>query len=464
MPLESIVRPASEDLQIDVGFAIGVPPRAAAHQHDGIRSPIQVCTTEFARNADDGGVESVPPASLPRRKRHGPASASPGRGISVAGPNLHGGGGDGPPVEFPPFELLHWFEDAADGYLHISHSEILGFRFSEFGRALPDLNLGEAFPRGSPKLRSLIGAHHQVWPESVLVCNGASEANFLVQAALLRPGDEAIAEVPLYPPLRDGMAGLGADVKRAARLPGERWRLDVDALEGAITEKTRLVVLTNLNNPTSGILAEYELRRLADLAEAHGFHVLIDETFRELAFEQAPPTASAFSPRFIVTSTLTKAFGLGGLRLGWVVGPPDVIAKVKGVKDYASICPNRISEELATWALERKEGFLARAKRIVTENRQLVRAWLERNPAVECHLPDYGNLCFPKLSVSVDALADRLKQQFNVVIAPGRFFGMNDHFRLGYGGRATDLKEGLERLDLMVKTFVRRQKAEGTVP
>jgi len=362
-------------------------------------------------------------------------------------------------MEFPPFELLHWFEGVGEGYLNISHSEILGFRFHEFGRELPDLNLGEAFPRGSPKLRSLIGAQHQVWPEQVLVCNGASEGNFLVQAALLRPGDEAIVEVPLYPPMRDSLVGLGATVKRAPRLPAESWRLDFDALEQAITAKTRLLVLTNANNPTFGLLNGTDLKRLADLAEAHGFYVHVDETFRELAFEKTPPTAAGFGPRFVVTSTLTKAFGLGGLRLGWILGAPDVIERVKAVKDYTSICPNRISEELALWALERKDGFLARAKRICDANRPLVRAWVERNPGVEAFLPEYGNLCFPKIPVSANALADKLKDQYKVVVAPGRFFGMDEHVRIGYGEQGGTLEKGLQRLDMAMHGLQRKETA-----
>ena len=362
-------------------------------------------------------------------------------------------------MDFPPFELLHWFEEAeGPEYVHISRSEILGFRFHEFGREFPDLNLGEASPRGTPKLRSLIGALHRTWPEEVLVCNGASEANFLTQAALVSPGDEAIAELPLYPPMRDSLAGLGATVKRVPRLAAENWRLDLDALEGAITADTRLVVLTSLNNPTSGTLSVAELQRLADLAEAHKFHVHVDETFRDLGFDHAPPSAATFGPRFVVTSTLTKAYGLGGLRLGWVVGAPDVIEKIKGVKDYTSICPNRISEELAVWALERRDHFLARAKRITDENRAVVRAWLQRNPEVECVLPEYGNLCFPRLPVSVDALADRLREQYKVVIAPGRFFGMGEHVRIGYGESRASLEKGLDRLSLAVKAIQRHAK------
>ena len=366
-----------------------------------------------------------------------------------------------PPMDFPPFELLHWFEDAAEGYLHISRSEILGFRFHEFGRELPDLNLGEASPRGSPQLRSLIGAQHQAWPEQVLVCNGASEANFLVQAALSGHGDEAIVETPQYPPLRDGLVGLGVTVRRAPRLAAEKWRLDLDALEREVTGKTKLVVLTNLNNPTDGMLTSGDMHRLADLAEAHKFHVHVDETFRELAFDQAPPSATTFGPRFVVTSTLTKAYGLGGLRLGWVVGAPDVIERIKGVKDYTSICPNRISEELAVWALGRKDGFLARAKRICDANRAVVRAWLEANPDVECVLPDYGNTCFPRMPVSVDALADRLKEHYKVVIAPGRFFGVGENFRLGYGERREDLAKGLERVVTAAKALAGGRKPPG---
>jgi aspartate/methionine/tyrosine aminotransferase len=361
-------------------------------------------------------------------------------------------------VDFPPFELLHWFEETAQGYLHLSHSEMLGFRFSEFGKPFPDLDLGDAGPRGIPPLRSLIGALHRSWPDSVLVCNGASEGNFLVQAALLRPGDEVLAESPLYPPLADLPVGLGATVARVPRLPAERWRLDLDALEKAITAKTRLVVLTNLNNPTGGVLTEQDLRRLADLAEAHRFYVHIDETFRDLAFDQAPPSAAQYGERFVVTSTLTKVYGLGGLRLGWVIAAPEVLERVKNVKDYTSICPSRISEEIALWALERRDAFLARAKKILDGNRPIVRAWLERNPNVECVLHDFGNMCFPRLPVEPEPLAQRLREQYKVVIAPGRFFGIAEHFRLGLGGRPADLERGLSRLDMAIGTLLRKAK------
>ncbi|HEV8594536.1 MAG TPA: hypothetical protein VGR51_03310, partial [Thermoplasmata archaeon] len=111
---------------------------------------------------------------------------------------------------------------------------------------------------------------------------------------------------------------------------------------------------------------------------------------------------------------------------------------------------------LALWALKRKDGFLGRAKRICDENRAVVRAWLARNPNVECFLPDYGNLCFPKLPVSVDVIADRLKDQFKVVIAPGRFFGMGEHFRLGYGEKKAALERGLDRLDMAVRSQERK--------
>lgn len=356
-------------------------------------------------------------------------------------------------MEFPPFGLLHWFEGTAEGYLHLSKSEIQGFRFSEFGHEMPDLNLGEAFPRGSLRLRSLIGALHHTWPDAVLVCNGASEANFLVQAALLRPGDEAIAEVPMYPPLRDGLAGLGVAIRRAPRLPEEGWRLDLDALASEITDKTRLLVLTNLNNPTSGMLTDGDMRHLASLAEAHDFYVHVDETFRDLAFEHAPPSATRHGTRFVVTSTVTKVYGLGGLRLGWVVASPEIVERIKGVKDYTSICPGRISEELAAWALERRDGFLGRARRILDANREAMRSWLEANPDVACVLPDYGIVCFPRLPVSADALADRLKEQYRVVIAPGRFFGMNEHARLGYGGPSDELRKGLGILETAMRAL-----------
>jgi aspartate/methionine/tyrosine aminotransferase len=141
------------------------------------------------------------------------------------------------------------------------------------------------------------------------------------------------------------------------------------------------------------------------------------------------------------------------------VASPDVLARIKGVKDYTSVCPSRVSEELAAWALEGKEAFLARAKAILEPNRRVARAWLGRNPDVECVLPPFGNLCFPKLPVDVDVLADRLRDRYKVVIAPGRFFGMPEHFRLGLGGSTAELEKGLSIVEGAMKALAR----EGTL-
>src|SRR5439155_1465016 len=206
-------------------------------------------------------------------------------------------------------------------------------------------------PAVSRELRRLIARRHRTSPNRVLVTTGATEGNFLVNASLVHPRDQVLVDIPIYSPLRDVPRGVGAKVVEIPRECKDGWRLDLDRWRKLAGRRARLLVFANLNNPTSTALSRSDLRALADIAEECDGHVLVDETFRELAFENRPPSAAEFGPRMIALSTVTKVCGLGTLRVGWIVGAPDLLERFAGLKDYTTGGGSIVSQTIASWAL-----------------------------------------------------------------------------------------------------------------
>lgn len=282
--------------------------------------------------------------------------------------------------------------------------------------------------------------------DHVLVTTGATEANFLVHAALLRPGDRVVVDSPIYSPLRNCAAGFGGRVVAVPRDCRDDWSLDPDRFRKAAGRRAKLFVLANLNNPTSAALGQKEIRELADIAQECDGYVLVDETFRELAFGQSPPSAAGFGPRMIALSTVTKLCGLGALRVGWIVAHPSLLERFKGVKDYTTICGSSVSDVLATWALKRLDFFKRRAKEILDRNRRIAVEAMERMSRVHGQVPKVGTVMFPHSEANVPRLARRLLRTYKTIIAEGRFFGLDDHFRIGLGGDPGELRRGLRNL------------------
>ncbi len=357
-------------------------------------------------------------------------------------------------MDFPPFEHLLYYERVHGARLNISYSNIREFRLDGFGRSLPkDLDLNWTFRNGTPELRRLIAKRHRTSSKRVLVTTGATEANFLVNASLVHSRDRVLVDVPIYSPLRDVPQGIGAKVIEIARDCDDGWRLDLDRWRKLAGRRARLLVFANLNNPTSTALTRSDLRELADIAEECDGRVLVDETFRELASEDAPPSVAEFGPRMIALSTVTKVCGLGTLRAGWIVGAPDLLGRFAGVKDYTTGGGSILSQTIATWALSRWDFFLRRAKRILGVNRKIAADALREMPALLGAVPSGGSVLFPHSTMNVAKLADRLLKRYGTVIAEGRFFGMPDHFRLGLGGDTRDLKRGLANLRRVLRSM-----------
>jgi aspartate/methionine/tyrosine aminotransferase len=316
---------------------------------------------------------------------------------------------------------------------------------------------------GTIELRSLIASLYPgATPDHVEVTNGGSEANYVSVWRLVEPGDEVVMMVPNYMQAWGLARAFGAVVRpwplvedRAAG----RWRPDLEALDALVSPRTRLILLCTPNNPTGAVLDESELDRVGAIAARHGTWVLSDEIYRGAERQdREAPSMWGRGDRVIVTSGLSKAYGLPGLRIGWIVAPADLVASTWSYHDYTTIAPGALSDRLARVALDpaRRPALLARTRRIIRENLPLVEAWLRaHDPLFSWIPPDAGAIIYVRYHhpVNSTALVTRLREEQSVLIVPGDHFGMDGYLRLGFGERPDHLRLGLERLHALLDSL-----------
>ena len=347
-------------------------------------------------------------------------------------------------MQFERFDLLFRVEEGhSQARYDLSSSDMPAQRLSDYG-GLADRSLGEAHISGSEEFRSELARLHGGRPEEYIVTAGASEANFAVCAALLHPGDPVLVERPVYQPLEAIPRGLGGRVTPVLRREEDGYRLAPERVAAAAPSGLRLLVLSNLNNPTGAALEPEDVRGIADLAAERGFYVLVDEIFRELAFDYATPTLGGLNDRMLVTSSMSKVYGAGGLRFGWIRAEAAVREKVRGVLDYLSVNPAGPSEAIALALLRNQEKTVARNRRLIAEGRKVARDWAQRE-GIPWRDP-VGHLVFPNVGGDTVRLADLLLRDHQTFIAPGESFGLGGHFRLNVGLAAETLSEGLARV------------------
>lgn len=294
--------------------------------------------------------------------------------------------------------------------------------------------------------------------ENVLVTTGTSEANYTTLWGLLEPGDRAAVMLPAYMQTW-GLARAYGGRASAYRLiergtgPARRWALDAESLERAVTRKTRVVVVTNPNNPTGAVLTEHEMDAIVRAARRCGAWILADEVYRGAEVSGGPtsPTFWGRYPKVIVTAGLSKAFGLPGLRIGWIVAPARQTARFWSYQDYTTLTPTLLSDRLARAALEpgKREKILSRTREILRRQLPEVEAWIEGHaPNLEWIRPVAGAIVLVKyrLSIASVPLFNRLRLEKSVLITPGAHFGIGKYFRVGYGYDPGKLKEGLSRI------------------
>jgi aspartate/methionine/tyrosine aminotransferase len=318
---------------------------------------------------------------------------------------------------------------------------------------------------GTRELRGRVAALYPGATDGhVEITNGGSEANFVTLWSLLEPGDEVVMMVPNYMQAW-GLARAFAGSVREWPLREEgagrsrRWAPDLDRLSALVTPRTKLILICNPNNPTGARFDDPALDAICGIAARHGAWVVSDEIYRgvELDGRETPSVWGRYE-RAIVTSGLSKAYGLPGLRIGWIVAPPDRAAATWSYHDYTTIAPGALNDWLARKALEpsRRQALLDRARRIVRRNLPLVREWLDSHGEAFSYVPpDAGAIVYVRYAHPVNSteLVTRLREEKSVLIVPGDHFGMDGYLRIGYGPETDYLRTGLSRLHDLLATL-----------
>ena len=343
---------------------------------------------------------------------------------------------------------MNWAKTRPKVKYDLALSGILNLPFAELGAQIEDVDLNGDNAYGYRPLVEALAAHSRVAPESVVtISGGTSMANHLAMAAVLEHGDGVLIEEPTYEPILATAEYFGAQIKRFPRSFENGFSVDVNELEKQMTSRTRLIALTNLHNPSSVQIHEGTLRKIGAVAREAGARVLVDEVYLEAMFEAAPRSAVHLGPEFIATSSLTKGYGLSGLRCGWILATPDVARQMRLLHDVFGAVGPQPSERLSVVALNNLPKIIARAKGILKTNRAVLAEFLESREELTVVRTESGTTSFPRLlKGKVDDLYALLHQKYDTAILTGRFFESPQHFRIGMCAEPELFEEGVKRL------------------
>jgi aspartate/methionine/tyrosine aminotransferase len=344
-------------------------------------------------------------------------------------------------------EYMHWAKTRSRARYNLATSGVGAFPLSELG-PLPPLEINGDNSYGYAPLKAAIAARHQVDADCVVTAAGTSGANYLAFATLLDDGDEVLLEHPAYGLLEDALRSLGAAVKPFARDPENGYALDPDAIRRAITPRTKLIVVTNLHNPSSVLTPDSVLREVGDLARSVGARVLVDEVYLDAVYENTPRTSFLLGPEFVVTSSLTKMYGVSGIRCGWILAEPGLARAMWRMNDVMAATPVHPGELLSVAVFQQLERVRERFRRIVMADRAELNAFLDRTPQVRAARTAWGTTSFLRLAAGdAGPFLDRLRIERETSAVPGRFFGMPECFRIGMGVNSEMFAEGLRRIE-----------------
>ena len=341
-----------------------------------------------------------------------------------------------------------WMKRAPAVTYNLMGSNLLHCQVNDLPGAREELALDAFHEEGYPPLLEDIAGRYGVGTDEVSVATGASGANFLVCGALLKAGDEVLVERPAYDPLLGVPRFLGAKIRRFDRKYEEGFRVDPDRVAAGLTPRTRLVFMTNPHNPTGAFTPPETLREIGELAREVGARVLVDEVYLESIHGMEPRPAATLSRTFVSTSSLTKAYGLSGLRAGWALSEPEVAERIRRVRDVVDGVGSFPSELLAHLAFRNIRTLRERARSILGPNLERLKSFMATQAKLEWVPPVGGSVGFPRIRGVDDTsgFVGVLRERYDTGVVPGHFFEAPAHFRVALGGRAEILEEGLQRL------------------
>ncbi len=357
-------------------------------------------------------------------------------------------------MTFPEVHYLRWAKALPPADVNLARSGLDACPAALLGLRAADLVTSLPVHDGYRPLVEAIATRYRVTPSRVFtVPGGTSLANFMACAAVLNDaprGSEVIVEHPAYEPLVRVPEALGFRVRRFRRRFADGFAIDLDRFAAMVTPRTRLAIVSNLHNP-SGIATDRRvLRAMARLLARVGAHLLVDEVYLECLWGERTASCVHAGPNVITTNSLTKAYGLDGLRAGWLLGPPAIVARAARIQDLMANNGVAPGEQMALAAFEHLPAIRARAQAILGPN--LARMWrfLAEETRVRGHLPHGGSVCFVRLPGGLDGdrFAHYLRRKHSTLVVPGRFFEMPGFVRLSFGMAPERLDEGLGNVSL----------------
>jgi aspartate/methionine/tyrosine aminotransferase len=341
---------------------------------------------------------------------------------------------------------MYWAKTSSVAKYNLATSGLGNLKLRDLRVSLDDLEITDGGYGYQPLIRS-IGERYRVAAESIVTAAGTTFANHLAMAALIKPGDEVFFEHPAYEPMLAAARYLGANVKRFSRTFENGFRILPDELEALAGRSTRLIVLTNLHNPSGVLIEDATLKQIGEIARRVGARVLVDEVYIETLFERSPRTAFHLGNEFVITSSLTKAFGLSGLRCGWIFAERELARRMWLLNDLFAATPVHAGERLSVVAMQQLTELAERSKQVLDRNRRLLNEFLDTREDLEVIRPEFGTVMFPRVRRgTADELCRLLREKYETSIVPGRFFEMPAHFRIGIAGDTDVLEAGLDRL------------------
>lgn len=354
------------------------------------------------------------------------------------------------------YERIVDYEFSESGVHALKLNELLGSE--EAAEEFLELPLGYPHADGTPGLREAVAAtYDRAATENIYVMNGSSEANFVAAWHLFERGDEVALMTPNYAQIWGLAKTWGLRIKELKLREDLGWQLDPEDIKKTVTRDTKVIQVCNPNNPTGAIMEDEQRKALIDAAKDSGAWLLSDEVYLG-AEREGPITKSLWSDyeKTLITNGLSKAYGLPGLRIGWLVGQPDALSKIKHHHDYLTLTPAAPSDRLATIALEpkKRQQILARTRAIIQSNYPIVKEWMDAHGDLFSHVPPAaGAICYIKYNMKINStlLAERLRKEKSVLIVPGDHFGMDGYMRIGTGPPKEYLHAGLDRVDELLR-------------
>ncbi len=307
---------------------------------------------------------------------------------------------------------------------------------------------------GPLALKQELAKYYNVKVDNIAMCAGANMAIYLLCAGLLKSGDEIILESPCYGPMMRSAQSLGAKIVPLPRRIANNWQPDPDELDRLITRKTKLILLTDLHNPSGVKMDEAVIRGLVKVAEKHQVYIAFDEVYKDFLFDRPRQPFCKSSPMAITLSSLTKVYGLGLMRTGWIMASPKLTYLFSRTYDYMSASDAYPAQMISLFCMRHISALIKRTKAIVGNKRQIIKDWIAQEPRLQWREPAGGIVCFIKLPFKDSfRFQQHLFKRYQTAVVPGEYFGTPGYIRIASGTKPHLLKQGLKNISAALRNW-----------